>query len=109
MAADEARQTLWTAPATARPTRRRLLWQMTRWPLAALKWLGVGLNILGGISFLPYTPDEVSPDPVRDPVQHLAMPAPGHPERLIPGVPPTAAERELWAQLTEIGQPRRER
>jgi hypothetical protein len=42
------------------------------------------------------------------------MPAPGHPERLIPEVPPTAAERELWAQLAELGrahpgEPHRER
>lgn len=28
-------------------------------------------------------------------------PLPGHPERVRPGQPPSAAERRLWRQLTE--------
>lgn len=109
MAADEASEPLlWTAPATAHPARRRLLQSAARWSVAALKWLGLGLNILGGLAFLPYTPEDPSPGQARIPAQrspqHLAMPAPGHPERLIPDVPPTAAERELWAQLAELGR-----
>lgn len=31
---------------------------------------------------------------------------PGHPERLVPGVPPTAQERLLWAQLSGAPGPR---
>lgn len=32
---------------------------------------------------------------------------PGHPERLIPNVPPTAEERDLWARLAGNPVPRR--
>lgn len=32
---------------------------------------------------------------------------PGHPERLIPHVPPTAEERRLWAQLAAAASPGR--
>ena len=31
--------------------------------------------------------------------QALAVPPPGHPERLVPGQPPSAVERLLWREL----------
>jgi hypothetical protein len=30
-------------------------------------------------------------------------PPPGHPERLVTDMPPSAAESRLWAELTDLG------
>jgi Family of unknown function (DUF6059) len=35
------------------------------------------------------------------------VPPPGHPERLVTDVPPSAVESRLWAQLTDPGPDRR--
>lgn len=43
-------------------------------------------------------------DPMGD--QPPCLP-PGHPEQLIPHVPPTAEERRLWAQLVGASTPGR--
>lgn len=35
------------------------------------------------------------------PGPYAADPPPGHPERVVPGLPPSRAERELWAQFPD--------
>ncbi|MFE6668767.1 DUF6059 family protein [Streptomyces sp. NPDC057697] len=51
-----------------------------------------------GVMFGVVTENHLGPHPEQAPAP-LDEPPAGHPERLPRGVPPSARERELWAQL----------
>jgi hypothetical protein len=64
-----------------------------------LKSLGPGSATLD-MTFGPVPLSWLMDDPAPPGRAPLPGPAPGHPERLAPEVPPTPVERDLWNRLT---------
>lgn len=98
-----------------RPPRRR---RAGRWALEHLllpmRWYaagwGVPVPLFDGTeqpdpqTSGPQTSDRRTPGP-RSPgpqAPTVAGPPAGHPERLVPGVPPTPVERDLWERLARL-------
>lgn len=93
-----------------RPPRRR---RAGRWALEHLllpmRWYAAGWGVPvplfdGTEQPDPRTSDPRTPGP-RSPgpqAPTLAGPPAGHPERLVPGVPPTPVERDLWERLARL-------
>ncbi|MER5757341.1 DUF6059 family protein [Streptomyces sp. NPDC002088] len=81
------------------------MWRRARgWAWCALKGLGPALVALGvaGGALLPlgwWWEDESEPESDAEPI--LTEPGPGHPERLVAGVPLSLVEEELWSQLID--------
>ncbi|MEU9478095.1 DUF6059 family protein [Streptomyces sp. NPDC048191] len=74
------------------------------WTWSALRGMGPALTALGLAcgALLPlgwHWDDEWEEEPGTGPV--LSEPGPGHPERLVAGVPLDAVEEQLWSQLTK--------
>lgn len=78
-----------------------------RWPMHLWRSIGryllEGAAILGAAAGLTAPPHahsgEAAEPEARPGAPRLAEPPPRHPERLIPHVPPTRAELNVWAQL----------
>ncbi|MFG3549038.1 DUF6059 family protein [Streptomyces sp. NPDC047725] len=98
-------------------TVRRILRRCGRMFLSFGRDVGAGAQIMGALAIGMPPPPGVfahdphprhSPDPesCQDPELPapaagavVGGPAPGHPERLVPHIPPEPEERELWSRL----------
>lgn len=74
------------------------------WTWRTLRGFGpalAGLGMAFGALLPPDWPWKDAPAEETDADPFLAGPGPGHPERLVAGVPLTPVEQQLWRQLTE--------
>ncbi|WP_406274771.1 hypothetical protein OHT93_28615 [Streptomyces sp. NBC_00191] len=81
-----------------------------RWPIRFLRSLQPGLAALGafwGLHPPPQWVAEGKPHPPQQPSRSDHSSGPDHPERLVPHLPLSPAERALWSQLTfgALGDP----
>ncbi|MGW4891922.1 DUF6059 family protein [Kitasatospora sp. NPDC004240] len=77
-----------------------------RWSVRFLRWLEPGLVAYGAFWGLnpPFEWFTERESPASGPAPgHRPSPGPGHPERLVPHVPLSPAERALWSQLGGAG------
>lgn len=75
-------------PLRSARRHRAAAWAL-RHLLLPMRWLAVGWAPMPGCDGTEWHPPRPS---------SCGLP-PGHPERLLAGVPPTPVERELWARL----------
>ena len=78
---------------------------------AAVFWVSLGSTSAMGVWPLPPEEEQEEQELQQEQEQvgqasptgrRLTGPAPGHPERLLPDVPPSRHERALWRQLTDL-------
>lgn len=86
--------------------RRGLLRRALRYLGAGMGYVGFGVIGMTPSQYMRYMSDRAAEGEAGDEERPsaLALPPPGHPERLVPGEPLSEEASRLWAQLDDLGR-----